>query len=99
MINVFVAFLSSDSRRQDHSGAHRPQKQQSSGDRVLRAYMCTQEVGLFHSPLCTVGTKRGQRKGRGIAHARPEFLLCTEQADTRELLDAFHLALGGHLSH
>ena len=59
----------------------------------------TQEVGLFHSPLCTVGTNRGQRKGRGIAHARPEFLLCTEQADTRELLDAFHLALGGHLSH
>jgi hypothetical protein len=36
-----------------HSGAHRLQKQQSSWDRVLPASICTQEVGLFHSPLCT----------------------------------------------
>lgn len=48
-----------------------------------------------------VRTKRGQGKGeRGwIAHIGPEFLLCSGQADTGGLPDAFHLALGGHLSH
>jgi hypothetical protein len=46
-------FLSGDSLRQVHSGTHRSKKWQSSWDRALWAYICTQEVGLFHSPLCT----------------------------------------------
>jgi hypothetical protein len=44
-------FLSGDSLRQVHSGAHRTQKQYNSWDRVLQAYIFTQEVGLFHNPL------------------------------------------------
>jgi hypothetical protein len=39
--------------RWGHSGAHRPQKQQSSCDRVLQAFICPQEIGLSPSPLCT----------------------------------------------
>ena len=35
------------------SGEHRPQKQQNFRDRVLWAYICTQEVGMILSPLCT----------------------------------------------
>ena len=46
-------FLSGDSLRLTHSREHRSQKQQSFWDRVLRAYICTQEVGLVISPLCT----------------------------------------------
>ena len=34
-----------------------------------------------------------------IAHIWPEFLLCSGQADVGGLPDAFHSALGGHLSH
>jgi hypothetical protein len=45
--------LSGVSLRQVHSGKHRLQKQQSCWDRVLRAYICSQEVGLILSPLCT----------------------------------------------
>jgi hypothetical protein len=44
-------FLSGDSLRWNHSGVHRPQKPQSSRDRVLQAYICIQEVGLFPNPL------------------------------------------------
>jgi hypothetical protein len=36
-----------------HSEEHRPQKQQSFWDRVLRAYICSQEVEPILSPLCT----------------------------------------------
>ena len=32
---------------------HRPQKWQSNWYRVLLAYICTQEVGIFYSPLYT----------------------------------------------
>ena len=41
-----------------------------------------------------MGTKRGQEKrGEGrIAHVRPEFLLCSGQADAGGLPDAFHWA-------
>ena len=57
-------FLSSNSLRRDHSGTHKPQKQQSSRDRVLWAYIYTQEVGLFHSPLCTgLGQERTGLQG------------------------------------
>ena len=41
-------------RRWDQPGAHRLQKLQSNWDKVLPASVCTQELGLFHSPLCTV---------------------------------------------
>ena len=56
---------------------------------------------LSFLPLETVETKRGQEKEGevGIAHTRPEFLLCSGQADVGRLPDAFHSALGGHLSH
>jgi hypothetical protein len=48
-----VAFISGDSQRQDHSGAHRPQKWQSSRDMVLRVSISTQVVRLFPGPLFT----------------------------------------------
>ena len=47
-------FLSGDSLRRVHSGVHRSQKL----PRLLRAYIYTQEVGLFPSPLCTGLTMR-----------------------------------------
>ena len=67
-------FLSGDSLRQDHSGTHRPKKRQSCWDRVLQAYICTQEVGLFHSTLCTF-------------HARGEFdsSECSDPGDSGEI--------------
>jgi hypothetical protein len=44
--------VSGDSLRWNHAGVHRLQKQQSSWDTVLWAYICTQKVGLlFCSPL------------------------------------------------
>ena len=46
-------FLSCDSLRQVHSGVYKLQKQQNSWGRFLSAYFCSQEVGLFCSPLCT----------------------------------------------
>jgi hypothetical protein len=46
-------FLSGVSLRWVHSGEHTPQKQQSSWDRVLWAYICSQEVEMILSPLCT----------------------------------------------
>jgi hypothetical protein len=53
------------------------------------------------SRMPIVGTKTRQGKeGRGrIAHVQPEFLLDLGQADAGGLPDAFHSALGGHLSH
>jgi hypothetical protein len=47
-------FLSGDSLRQVHSGVHRLQKQQNFWDRVLWAYICSQEVELIPSCLCTI---------------------------------------------
>jgi hypothetical protein len=41
----------------------------------------------------------GGRRGRKKSLSRPEFRLCSGQADAGGLSDAFHLALGGHLSH
>jgi hypothetical protein len=41
----------------------------------------------------------GEEGGGRIAHVRPEFLLCSREADVGGLPDTFHLALGGHLSH
>jgi hypothetical protein len=52
--------------------------------------------------LSIVGTKkgvRGRKWGGRIACARLEFLLCSEKVDMEGLPDAFHSALGGHLSH
>ena len=48
-----LQFLSSVFLRRVHLGVHRLQKQQSSQDSVLQAYICNQEVGLFCSPLYT----------------------------------------------
>jgi hypothetical protein len=47
--------------------------------------------------LPSVGTKRGMGKKRGgrIAHIRPEFLLCSGQADVGRMPEAFHSVLGG----
>jgi hypothetical protein len=51
--------------------------------------------------LLSVGTKKGagERGGREEVHVRPEFLLCSGQADMGGLPVAFHSAPGGHLSH
>jgi hypothetical protein len=48
--NFFLQWLS---KAGPLTGAHRLQKQQTSWDRVLQAYIWTQEVGLILSPLCT----------------------------------------------
>lgn len=47
----------------DQSGAHRSQKQQSSWYRILLAFICTQEMWLFYSPLCT-GLAKGELASR-----------------------------------
>jgi hypothetical protein len=47
-------FLFSDCLKWDHPGVHRAQEWWSSWDRVLPASMCTQELGIFHSLMCTV---------------------------------------------
>ena len=44
-------FLSSDCLRQDQPGVHRVQEWWSSWDRVLPDAICTQELGMFLSPL------------------------------------------------
>ena len=44
-------FLSSDSLKWVHSEEQRIQKQQSSWDRILQAYICSQEVEMILSPL------------------------------------------------
>jgi hypothetical protein len=43
----------------DQPGPHRLQKQWSSWDRVLPVSICTQEVGVFLSPLC-MGPAKGE---------------------------------------
>jgi hypothetical protein len=40
----------------------------------------------------------GNEGGWKIAHIKPEFLLCSGQAEAEGLPDAFHSARGGHLS-
>ena len=52
-MDQFDHFFSSDALRRVHSGTHGPQEQQSNWDRLLWAYICTQEVELILSPLCT----------------------------------------------
>jgi hypothetical protein len=42
---------------------------------------------------------QGKEGKRRRAHVWPEFLLCSGQADVGRLPEAFHSALGGHLSH
>ena len=46
-------FPSNDCLRKNQTGAHRPQKRWNSWDKVRPASICTQELGLFHSPLYT----------------------------------------------
>ena len=41
----------------------------------------------------------GKGRKERIANVWPEFLLCSGQADREGLLDAFHYAVGGHLSN
>ena len=53
-------FLSNDFLRRVHSGVTRLQKPKSNWDRVLGAYLCSQEVGMFCSLLCTGHAKREQ---------------------------------------
>jgi hypothetical protein len=52
--------LSNDFVRLMHSGSHRSQKWQSSWDGVLWAYICTQEVRLFCSPLRIIGIEENE---------------------------------------
>jgi hypothetical protein len=58
-------------------------------------------VFMYEALWLTVGTERGLRgrAGRMIDHIQPEYHLCSGKADTGELPDVFHLALGGCLSH
>jgi hypothetical protein len=50
---------------------------------------------------CSCGNERVAwgKRGEGGAHVQPKFSLFSGKADMGGLLDAFHLALGGHLSH
>jgi hypothetical protein len=58
------------------------------------------EQSLLRLHLFSVGNYRVRGRGRrGGSHIWPEFLLCSGQADTAGLSDAFHSAPGGHLSH
>jgi hypothetical protein len=51
-------FLFCDSLRWIHWGVHRLQEQQNKWDRDILDYFCSQEVELFHSPLCPCLTRR-----------------------------------------
>jgi hypothetical protein len=58
-----VHFHSGDSLGRVYSGKHRPQKQQSFWDGVLKSCICTREAGLILSPQCTFGA-RGELASR-----------------------------------
>ena len=67
---------------------------------VFTVYVCVWVH--MHGPVLSesVGTKGGRgKRGKGGAHFRPEFLLCSGQVVVGGLPDTFHLVPGGHLNH
>ena len=51
-------FLSNNCPKRDHPGSHMAQEQWNSWNRILLVTICTLELRLFHSPLCTGPTRR-----------------------------------------